>query len=133
MVNLSGSNTGMATRYVHTTAVQGPGAGRKRLVVAGLLTGLALAVVAGASLLAARLVNEEANDPPAAILVRHGDHCLLIPTSCSGLTLVTNVWFVGDGSVISHQDMPLRAADSSDSNVPSEALVLLTAPPPRSA
>ncbi|OGO51350.1 MAG: hypothetical protein A2148_10635 [Chloroflexi bacterium RBG_16_68_14] len=133
MVNLSDSNTGMATRYAHMMAVQGSGPRRKRLVVAGLLAGLALAVLAGASLLATRLVNEEANDPPAAILVQHGDHCYLVPSSCSGLTTVTNVWAIGDGSITIAQDMPLRAADSPDSDLLSEALVLLPTPPPRSA
>ena len=80
------------------------------------------------------LVGGEANDSPTVMIdVEVDGRCYLVPSSCSGLTTVTNVWSIGDGSITIAQDMPLHAADSSDPDTPSEAFVLLVTPPPRSA
>lgn len=116
------------------TAIQESRAGRKRRVVAGSLFILLLALLGGAAYLDVWPAQGEANSSPTVwIDVEHGGQCHLIPSSCSSPPPVTNVWSVGDGSVFIHQDMPLRAADPHDSDVLSEALVLLPTPPPRSA
>lgn len=106
---------------------------RRKLLVAGLLV-LLLAVLASAFFLGAWPVHEEGSDLPAAVIdIEHNDHCHLIVWSCSGMSTIASDWFAGDASITIAQDMTLHVADSADTDAPSEALVLLSTPPPRSA
>ena len=116
------------------TAIQRRRLGSFCLAAAGSPLILLLAILGAGFALSAWPGSGEANDSPTVMIdVEVDGRCYLVPSSCSGLTTVTNVWSIGDGSITIAQDMPLHAADSTGANVPSEALVLLSTPPPRSA
>ena len=114
--------------------VQLSSARRSRLVRSGWLTLLALAGLIAACLLSSRLVYGEASDPPTVMIeIEHGDHCHVVPSSCSGATTVTSAWSAGPQPMIILQALLLREASSADVHVPPGAFVLLPAPPPRAA
>ena len=112
--------------------IQGRPKGRRLAV--GVLA-LAVAALAVAVYLNVRVAQgEDGGARPTAILVVQGDHCYLVPTSCSGLAPpVTTVWLSNDASIAIAQDVTLQAVDAAEPRTPLAALVLVPTPPPRAA
>jgi len=103
----------------------------------GIAAGLA-ALVLAASALTGNVVMRPAGAHdtdvrPVVTFKIHGDHCDLIPSSCSELLTVPSVWFAGDGSVTAGRPVVLGAVDIPSPDAPSATLVPVPKRPPRPA
>ena len=100
-------------------------AGVAALVVA------ALALAGNVAMSTARARDADAR--PAVTFRNHGDHCDLIPSSCSELLTVTSAWVAGGGSVTAGRPVVLGAVDIPSADAPSGSLVPVPKRPPRPA
>ena len=116
------------------TAVQQRRRSGLRRTVVGAPLIVVLTILATILLLNAWQADDDANDAPVVMIdVEVGGHCRLIPGSCSELLTASGVALSTDGSFTIEREMTLRAAAAIDADTPAEAVVLIPAPPPRSA
>jgi hypothetical protein len=100
-------------------------AGVAALVVA------ALALAGNVAMSTARARDADAR--PAVTFRNHGDHCDLIPSSCSELLTVTSGYFPGDGPVTVARPVVLSAVDIPSPDALSATQVPVPKRPPRPA
>ncbi len=95
---------------------------------------LVLAILAGTLFLndwSAR--SQPSSSATPMIFVDEDGHCHFLSPSCAELLTVSTAWDAGDASVTTTPDMALRAITPTTSTTPTEALLLLPSPPPRTA
>ena len=108
----------------------GPNGKTAATVVAAVL---AVIAIGGLGYLNLRQAQADDGATASEVLVIRGDHCHLVPVSCSNALTSTSVWFADTASFDVEQPVVTRLIETAGAAAPLEAFVFITTPPPRAA